>query len=131
MRLPFPLLLTLALGSLLGCDTDDASIDDEVYTIVERPPEMLPDQAEGMANLQRCIRYPEEAILAGIEGRVFVQFVVDEQGVVTDPVVARGIGGGADEEAVRCVRQVPFRPGYQRGRPVKVKFSLPVTFRLP
>ena len=108
----------------------EAPPEPEIFTIVENPPEMLPSQADGMANLQRCIKYPEMAKRAGIEGRVFVQFVVNEQGNVVSPQIARGIGGGADEEALRCVQEVKFKPGRQRGRPVKVKFSLPVTFRL-
>ncbi|MEM8557425.1 MAG: energy transducer TonB [Bacteroidota bacterium] len=102
----------------------------EIFRIVEQQPELLPNQAEGMAELQGCINYPEMAKRAGIEGRVFVQFVVDERGSVNSPQVVRGIGGGADEEALRCVRELRFRPGMQRGRPVKVQFSLPVTFRL-
>ena len=108
----------------------EAPPEPEIFTIVEKMPEMLPNQADGMANLQKCIKYPEMAKRAGIEGRVFVQFVVNEQGTVTSPVVARGIGGGADEEALRCVAEVRFKPGLQRGRPVKVKFSLPVTYKL-
>ena len=102
----------------------------DVFVIVEQPPVLIPSEAEGMRALQQCIRYPEMAKRAGIQGRVFVQFVVDETGRVTEPVVARGIGGGADEEALRCVREAAFTPGLQRGREVKVRFSLPITFRL-
>ncbi|MEL6772608.1 MAG: energy transducer TonB [Bacteroidota bacterium] len=102
----------------------------EIFRIVEQQPVLLPNEAEGMAALQGCIRYPEMAKRAGIEGRVFVQFVVDERGNVVSPQVVRGIGGGTDDEALRCVRDLKFRPGMQRGRPVKVQFSLPVTFRL-
>ena len=104
--------------------------DPEVFVIVEQPPVLQPNAEAGMRALQQCIRYPEMAKRAGIEGRVFVQFVVDENGRVTAPVVARGIGGGADEEALRCVREATFTPGLQRDKAVKVKFSLPVTFRL-
>ena len=104
--------------------------DPEVFVIVEKPPVLQPNAEAGMRALQQCIRYPEMAKRAGIEGRVFVQFVVDEHGRVTAPVVARGIGGGADEEALRCVREATFTPGLQRNKPVKVRFSLPVTFRL-
>lgn len=102
----------------------------EVFVIVENMPEMIPNQEKGMKQLNECIKYPEIARKAGVEGRVFVQFVVDEQGRVTDPVVTRGIGAGADEEALRCVRMVKFKPGKQRGKPVRVKMSLPVTFKL-
>ncbi|MEM6785010.1 MAG: energy transducer TonB [Bacteroidota bacterium] len=112
--------------------TDPEPVSDEVvdFLPIEDQPQLLPSEAEAMAALQSCIRYPEMARRVGIEGRVFVQFVVDKRGNVTQPKVVRGIGGGADEEALRCVQTLRFSPGMQRGRPVKVQFSLPVTFRL-
>ena len=109
---------------------EEEEAEPEVFMIVEDMPQMVPNDQEGMRNLQQCIVYPEIAKKAGVEGRVFVQFVVDEQGNVQSPVVQRGIGAGADQEALRCVQQVKFNPGQQRGQPVKVKMSLPVTFRL-
>ncbi len=102
----------------------------EIFVIVEQTPEMIPNQAEAMRNLQSSITYPEIAKRAGVEGRVIVQFVVDEQGNVVDPFVVRGIGAGCDEEAVKAVRTLKFKPGKQRGRAVKVQMTLPVTFRL-
>lgn len=98
----------------------------EIFLVVEQDPELI----GGLEGLQRSIRYPEIARKAGIEGRVFVQFVVDEKGNVIDPVVTRGIGGGCDEAALDAVRKAKFKPGKQRGRAVKVQYSLPVTFRL-
>ena len=102
----------------------------EIFVIVEERPEMLPSMPQAMRNLQSSITYPEIAKRAGVEGRVIVQFVVDEQGNVLDPFVVRGIGAGCDEEAVKAVRTLKFRPGKQRGRAVKVQMTLPVTFRL-
>ena len=61
---------------------------------------------------------------------MFLQFIVDEQGNVSDPIVTRGIGAGCDEEAVRAILEAKFKPGKQRGKAVKVKMSLPITFRL-
>jgi TonB family protein len=98
----------------------------ETYAVVEEMPELI----GGIARLQARIRYPEAARRAGIEGRVFVRFVVDEEGVPTEITVVRGIGGGCDEAAVAAVRASRFRPGLEDGRPVKVGMSLPVTFRL-
>lgn len=98
----------------------------EVFVVVENMPELV----GGLAELQRNIRYPEMAKKAGVEGRVIVQFIVDEQGNVLDPQVVRGLGAGLDEEAVRAVQQAKFTPGKQRGQPVRVKMSLPITFRL-
>jgi len=98
----------------------------EIFVIVEEMPELI----GGLAAIQGNIRYPEIARKAGVEGRVFVQFVVDEQGNVVDPVVTRGLGAGLDEEAIRAVSQAKFSPGKQRGQPVPVRMSLPITFRL-
>jgi protein TonB len=76
------------------------------------------------------IRYPDVARLAGLEGRVIVQFIIDEKGRVSNPMVIRGQGGGLDEEALRVVREARFKPGKQRGKPVKVRMSIPINFRL-
>ncbi len=98
----------------------------EIFMIVEDMPELI----GGLASIQSKIKYPEIAKKAGVEGRVFVQFVVNTDGSVIDPVVVRGIGAGCDEEAVRAVSQAKFEPGRQRGKPVPVKMSLPITFKL-
>ncbi|MFQ5570097.1 MAG: energy transducer TonB [Rhodothermales bacterium] len=99
---------------------------DDIFVVVEQMPELI----GGLPGIMQKIRYPEIAKRAGVEGRVIVQFMVDERGCVSDPVVMRGIGAGCDEEALRVVREAWFRPGTQRGVPVKVKMSLPITFRL-
>jgi len=105
---------------------DNAEEEEEIFMVVENQPELI----GGMEALQSEIEYPKRARQAGIEGRVFVQFVVDEQGNVINPKVVRGIGGGCDEEAIKAVKAQKFRPGTQRGKPVKVRFSLPVMFQL-
>lgn len=98
----------------------------DFFVVVEEMPVLI----GGLEGLMREIKYPEMAQRAGIEGRVYVQFVVNEQGDVEDAQVIRGIGGGADEEALRVVRQAKFEPGMQRGKPVRVQFSLPIQFKL-
>ncbi|PTM14376.1 MAG: energy transducer TonB [Bacteroidetes bacterium] len=100
--------------------------EEDFFIVVENQPELI----GGIGGLQKKIRYPEMARRAGIEGRVYVQFIVNERGEVENPVIIRGIGGGADEEALRVVREAKFRPGLQRGRPVRVQFSLPIVFKL-
>ncbi|TVQ67159.1 MAG: energy transducer TonB [Balneolaceae bacterium] len=100
--------------------------EEDFFVVVEEMPELI----GGLGELQRQIRYPEMARRAGIEGRVFIQFIVNERGEVENPIVMRGIGGGADEEALRVVSQARFVPGMQRGRPVRVQYSLPIFFRL-
>lgn len=100
--------------------------EEDFFVVVENMPELI----GGLAALQKNIRYPEMARKAGIEGRVIVQFIVNEEGDVENPRVIRGIGGGCDEEALRAVQSAKFKPGKQRGRPVRVQYSLPVIFKL-
>ena len=100
--------------------------EEEIFVIVEQMPELI----GGMAAVQKLITYPELAVKAGIEGRVVVQFLIDKEGNVRDPFVIRGIGGGCDEEALKAVKQVKFIPGKQRGKPVIVRYSMPVAFKL-
>ncbi len=120
----------LDLGGSLSAPPPPPPAEDEeeedFFVVVEEMPELI----GGLGELQQKIRYPEMARRAGIEGRVYIQFIVNEQGQVENPQVIRGIGGGADEEALRVVSQAEFRPGMQRGRPVRVQYSLPIFFRL-
>ncbi|PKD42513.1 energy transducer TonB [Rhodohalobacter barkolensis] len=104
----------------------DEEEEEDFFVFVEEMPKLKGDLME----LQSKVRYPELARKAGIEGRVHIQFVVNEMGEVEDPRVIRGIGGGCDEEALRVIRQAEFTPGLQRGKPVRVQFSLPVYFKI-
>ena len=101
-------------------------VEEEIFVVVENPPFFI----GGIAAVQSHISYPPLALKAGIEGRVIVQFVIDKTGKVLDPKVIRGIGGGCDEEAVLAVLKAKFQPGLQRGRPVSVRYTLPITFRI-
>ena len=107
-------------------EEEEEEQEQEVFVVVEDRPELI----GGMAALQKAVEYPEFAKKAGIEGRVFVQFIVDEQGNVQNPQVTRGVHKLLDQAAVEAVKEMKFKPGRQRGKPVKVQMSLPVTFRL-
>lgn len=98
----------------------------DYFVVVEEMPQLI----GGMAALQSKVEYPEMARRAGIEGRVTVQFIVNENGDVENAKVVRGIGGGADEEALRVVREAKFEPGMQRGKAVRVRYALSINFRL-
>jgi protein TonB len=81
--------------------------------------------------IARHLQYPEAASNSGIEGQVIIEFVVNEDGSVSNVKVLRGIGGGCDEEAVRMVSNMPaWKSGRQNGIPVKVLFTLPIRFVL-
>ena len=101
-------------------------VEEEIFVVVENPPVLI----GGIAAVQSHISYPPLALKAGIEGRVIVQFVIDKTGKVLDPIVIRGIGGGCDKEAVLAVLKAKFQPGLQRGKPVSVRYTLPITFRI-
>lgn len=98
--------------------------DEGFFVVVEQMPVLI----GGLAALQNEVRYPEMALRSNIQGRVVVQFIVNEKGDVENPIVIRGIGGGCDEEAIRVVSKMNFIPGMQRGRPVRVQYHLPVVF---
>lgn len=100
--------------------------EEDFFVVVEEMPELI----GGIQSIQEKIKYPDVARQAGIEGLVIIQFVVNEQGKVEDPKVIRGIGGGCDEEAIRVIKDARFKPGKQRGQPVRVQYSLPVFFKL-
>lgn len=104
---------------------------EEIFTVVEQAPEFPGGQSELMKYLSSSIRYPEIAVENGIQGRVIVQFVVERDGSATQVEVARGVDPSLDKEAIRVVKEMPkWKPGQQRGKPVRTKFTLPVQFRL-
>lgn len=77
------------------------------------------------------INYPSLARQNHVEGRVYVQFVVNSEGKISDVITMKGIGNGCDEEAMRIIRLAPdWEPGKQRGKPVSVRMVLPITFKL-
>ncbi|MCG9910525.1 MAG: energy transducer TonB [Flavobacteriales bacterium] len=88
-------------------------------------------QTEIARFLSKTIVYPQKAKVAGVEGFVYVSFVVNTKGKVTEIKLLKGIGFGCDEEALKAVSKFPkFTPGIQRGKPVKVMFNLPISFKL-
>jgi protein TonB len=103
----------------------------QIFTYVEQMPEFPGGLTELTKFLSKNLRYPPAARENGIEGRVVLQFVVDESGKISDIQVLRDIGGGTAEEAERVVRMMPpWKAGKQNGNPVKVYYKLPVTFKL-
>ncbi|MEX0685520.1 MAG: energy transducer TonB [Balneolales bacterium] len=105
---------------------EDSEEDEEIFFVVEDMPEMV----GGLESVYSYLVYPEVAKRAGIQGRVTIQFVIDEQGIVRSPEVLRGIGGGCDEAAITAIQKTKFTPGRQRGRPVKVQYTMSVHFKL-
>jgi periplasmic protein TonB len=92
--------------------------------------EEMPEPIGGIQAIQSRIVYPDIAQRAGVEGKVYVLAFVDEQGTVKKAQIIKGIGAGCDEAALDAVLKTKFKPGKQRGVPVKVQVSIPVIFKL-
>ena len=105
--------------------------DNVVFVIVENKPEFPGGDAAMMKYLSENIKYPVIAQENGIQGRVICQFVVNKDGSIVDINVVRSVDPSLDKEAIRVIKSMPkWKPGMQRGKPVRVKFTLPVSFRL-
>ncbi len=103
----------------------------QIFTVVEKQPEFPGGMSELMKFLAKSIKYPVIAQENGIQGRVVCSFVVNRDGSIVDIQVMRGVDPSLDKEAVRVIGTMPkWKPGEQRGKPVRVRFILPVQFRL-
>src|SRR3972149_3043965 len=100
--------------------------EEEYFVAVEDMPEPL----GGLTAIQKAVVYPEIARRAGLQGRVYILAYVNEKGEVTKAEVQRGIGCGCDEAAAAAVLKAKFNPGKRRGKPVKVRVSIPIRFQL-
>ncbi len=133
----------LAQTANVAVDVEEVSVSDvkeevieveetkPVFTIVEEMPSFPGGEGERNKFLAENIVYPQQATENGIQGTVYVSFVVDSRGNVTDVKILRGIGGGCDEEALRVVKMMPkWHPGKQNGKQVRVLFNMPIYFKL-
>jgi len=112
-------------------EEEESAEEMQIFMVVESMPEYPGGEPALYKYLAENIKYPQMAKESGIQGRVFVTFVVEKDGRVTDVRVLRGIGGGCDEEAIRVVQNMPkWTPGKQRGKSVRVQYNLPVKFTL-
>ena len=101
------------------------------FLTVEQQPEFPGGMSALRDFLSRSLIYPRSAASAGVSGKVFVSFVVNTDGSLTDLQVLKGIGFGCDEEALRVMQKMPrWKPGKQSGRAVRVKYNLPISFTL-
>ena len=105
--------------------------EQQIFQVVEEMPEFPGGMAECMKWLGKNIKYPTISQENGVQGRVIIQFVVNRDGSIVDPVVMRGVDPHLDKEALRVIGMMPkWKPGKQRGKAVRVRFTQPVMFRL-
>ena len=111
--------------------SDKLGDSDEVFLVVEKMPQFQGGIDAWNNFLQNEMKYPTQAQQMGIEGRVFLSFVVQPDGELTDIKPVRGIGGGCDEEAIRVLKRSPYwNPGEQRGKKVATRMAIAMTFKL-
>ena len=102
-----------------------------IYTVVEQMPEFPGGDDAMMKFIQRNIKYPDMERESDIQGRVVIGMVVNQDGSLSDIVVKKGVSSGIDKEALRVVRLMPqFKPGKQSGKPVRVRYLIPIMFKL-
>lgn len=105
--------------------------EEEIFIFVEEMPQYKEGEAAMYSFIRDNVKYPQLARENNIEGKVYVQFVVEKDGSVTNVKVMRDIGGGCGQEAMRVVKSMPkWKPGKQRGKPVRAQFTLPISFTL-
>ena len=105
--------------------------EQQIFQVVEEMPEFPGGMAECLKFIGKNIKYPTIAQENGVQGRVIIQFVVNQDGSIVDPVVVRSVDPYLDKEALRVIKMMPkWKPGMQKGQPVRVKYTVPVTFRL-
>jgi len=112
-------------------DDIEDDVEDNIFTFVEKNASFPGGDVARLKYLKENIRFPVLAIESGIQGTVYVTFVVEKDGSISHVKLLRGIGGGCDEEAIRVIKNMPkWNPGEQRTLPVRVQMNIPIKFRL-
>lgn len=110
---------------------DEEESAQQIFTVVEEMPKFPGGETKLLEFINKGIKYPVIAQENGIQGRVICSFVVNRDGTVVDAEVVRGVDPSLDKEALRVINTMPkWTPGKQRGKPVRVKYTVPITFRL-
>lgn len=130
------LISMTAMGAKVSAKTEAGNLKSEkihgkVYEKVEQMPEFPGGQTELINFLMKSVKYPRESMEKGIQGKVFVSFVISKKGSVLNTKIERGVDPLLDAEALRVVNSMPkWKPGKEKGKKVAVQFTLPISFRL-
>ncbi len=128
---PVPEIDGVKVNKSKRSENKEKESEEVIFTIVEQMPEFPGGQEKMLDFLSENLKYPDSAKESGIQGTVYISFVVRKDGRISEVKVLRSIGGGCDEEAVRVVKKMPrWKPATQRGKKVDVLFNLPIVFKL-
>ncbi len=112
-------------------EVEEEPQEEEVFMVVEDQPEFPGGTAALLEYLRKNIKYPAICRENNIQGRVLVTFIVNKDGAIVEPEVVKSVNPSLDKEALRVISTMPnWKPGSQRGKPVRVKYTVPVNFRL-
>ena len=112
-------------------EDDNFFDEDDIFQVVEEMPEFPGGEEKLLEYLGKNIHYPERAREQGVQGRCIIEFVIERDGTVTEPKIVRSLESQCDNEAVRVIKSLPkWKPGKQKGKPVRVKYTVPVQFKL-
>lgn len=124
-------LMTLVLLFSFMTSTAQTKKNNMVYDVVEVMPQYPGGQIAMLKYIMQNIKYPKQIMEEGIQGRVTVSFIVEKDGRVSNVRLLRSVQPALDKEAIRVVKSMPkWTPGKQNGKPVRVRFNLPVMFKL-
>ncbi|RLD50132.1 MAG: energy transducer TonB, partial [Bacteroidetes bacterium] len=116
---------------IMNFEEEEVAEEEFIFMVVESMPCFPGGDVARIKYLNKNIKYPTMARESGIQGRVFVTFVIEKDGSISNVKILRGIGGGCDEEAIRVIQNMPqWIPGKQRNIPVRVQFNMPIRFVL-
>ena len=123
--------ILLCLGIVLSFAIAKGQEEQKTFTFVEQMPQYPGGEAEMMKFLQQNVQYPQLERDNDIQGKVLVRFVVMEDGKVDSVKVVRSVSPGLDKESIRVIKMFPnFKPGMQQGKPVRVYYNIPISFKL-
>lgn len=130
-KMKFIALLFIMVSTASANIADAQNPDSDVFTLVEVAPVYIGGQTAMIQFLSKNLQYPAEAMGKNVQGTVYVSFIVEKDGSISNVVLKRDIGSGCGEEAVRVVKMMPkWTPGKQKGKAVRTQFILPVSFKL-
>ena len=116
---------------IVAMQEEEEEEEEQIFMIVEHMPEFPGGDLALRKHIAENVKYPEIAKENGLSGKVFVQFVINQRGEVENVKIARGVDPALDKEAIRVVQGLPkWKPGSQRGKPVKVSYTVPINFQL-
>ena len=109
----------------------DTVKDTDTFTVVEQSPQFTEDKGNPLKWITKNLKYPEKAMKEGKMGKVYVNFIIDAEGNVINPKIIKGVSPEIDAEVLRVIQKMPkWKPGFHRGKAVRVSYNIPVTFWL-